>query len=41
MVIGLLKGLGAMFNAEIDATHVCSRDNGHDHDEFLVKFGAR
>ncbi len=41
MVIGLLKGLAAMFNTEIDVTHVAGRDNGHDHDEFLVKFGTR
>ena len=40
MVVGLLKGLGKMFNTETNVTHVSSRDNGHDHDVFLVKFGV-
>lgn len=40
MVIGLVKGLGAMFKTEIDVTHASSRENGDDHDEFLVKFTA-
>jgi hypothetical protein len=41
MVVGLLKGLGAMFETDIDVAHVRTRDDGNDHDEFLVKFGAR
>ena len=40
MVVGLLKGLGVMFETPVEVTHVSSRDNGHDHDEFLVNFGA-
>ena len=41
MVIGPLKGLGKMFNTDTNITHVSSRDNGHDHDVFLVTFRAR
>lgn len=41
MVVGLLKGLGGMFEIPVEITHVSIRDNGHDHDEFLVWFGSR
>ena len=41
MVVGLVKGLGKMFETETNVRQVVSRDNGHDHDVFLVKFGAR
>ncbi|MFQ5791798.1 MAG: heme NO-binding domain-containing protein [Anaerolineae bacterium] len=41
MVVGLLKGLGTMFKTETNVTQVSSRDNGQDHDVFLVKFEAR
>ena len=38
MVIGLLSGLGQMFNTEIDVRQTMSRDQGADHDVFSVKF---
>jgi hypothetical protein len=41
MVIGLLKGLGRMFETEINVTHVSNPGDGHGHDEFLVKFKTR
>ncbi|PLZ28738.1 heme NO-binding domain-containing protein [Fischerella thermalis] len=38
MVIGLVKGLGKRFDTEVDITQTQSRDEGADHDEFLVKY---
>lgn len=38
MVIGLLNGLGKMFKTEIDVSQTMSREDGDDHDVFLVKF---
>lgn len=38
MIIGLVKGLGTRFNTEVDITQTQSRDEGADHDEFLVKY---
>jgi len=38
MIIGLVKGLGARFDTEVDVTQIQSRDDGDDHDEFLVKY---
>jgi hypothetical protein len=38
MIIGLVKGLGARFDTEVDVTQTQSRDEGDDHDEFLVKY---
>ena len=38
MVVGLVKGLGALFATEVTVTPARSRDDGADHDEFLVTF---
>lgn len=40
MVIGLLKGLGAVFNTRVEVTQIASRERGAEHDQFLVRFGA-
>lgn len=39
MVVGLLKGLGARFGLEVAVTLTGSRDDGADHDEFLLCYG--
>ncbi|MCW5317818.1 heme NO-binding protein [Nostoc sp. KVJ3] len=36
MVIGLIKGLGARFDTEVHITQTQNRDEGAEHDEFLV-----
>ncbi|MBN3894898.1 MAG: heme NO-binding domain-containing protein [Nostoc sp. NOS(2021)] len=36
MVIGLVKGLGTRFDTEVHITQTQSRDEGAEHDEFLV-----
>ncbi len=41
MVIGLVKGLGKRFHEEVDITCTMRRDQGDDHDEFLIKIKAR
>ncbi len=38
MVIGLVKGLGERFNTEVTISQIQNRENGADHDEFLVKY---
>ncbi len=38
MIIGLVKGLGTRFDTEVDITQTQSRDDGAEHDEFLVKY---
>jgi hypothetical protein len=38
MIVGLVKGLGTRFDTEVDITQTQSRDNGAEHDEFLVKY---
>lgn len=38
MVIGLLKGLGKMFDTEVSVLFDKARTNGYQHDEFLVHF---
>ncbi|MBE9006725.1 heme NO-binding domain-containing protein [Fortiea sp. LEGE XX443] len=38
MIVGLVKGLGARFETEVDITQTQSRDDGAEHDEFLVKY---
>jgi Haem-NO-binding len=38
MVFGLVKGLGTRFDTEVDITQTQSRDDGAEHDEFLVKY---
>lgn len=39
MVIGLVRGLGALFDTPVAIALVRGRDDGHDHDEFEVRFG--
>ncbi len=41
MVIGLVKGLGKRFNEELEITQTMNRDQGADHDEFLVQIRAK
>jgi hypothetical protein len=38
MVIGLVKGLGAKFDTEVEVTQTVNREQGADHDEFLIKY---
>ena len=40
MVIGLLKGLGTMFNQPIAVVHAVSRAAGANHDEFVLEYTA-
>jgi len=40
MVVGLWKGLGRRFATPVVVEHACRRDDGAEHDEFLVRFGA-
>ncbi|GAX36017.1 heme NO-binding domain-containing protein [Nodularia sp. NIES-3585] len=37
MVLGLVKGLGTRFDTEIEITQTKSKNDGAEHDEFLVK----
>ena len=39
MVVGLLHGLGKRFNTPVAVEHARRRDDGADHDEFLIRFG--
>lgn len=38
MIIGLVKGLGKLFDTEVNVSLDKGRTNGHDHDEFLIQF---
>jgi Haem-NO-binding len=38
MVLGLVKGLGDRFDTEVDVSQTKSREDGADHDEFLIKY---
>jgi hypothetical protein len=38
MVVGLLRGLGKMFDTAITIEHVADRARGADHDEFQIGF---
>jgi hypothetical protein len=38
MVFGLVKGLGTRFDTEVDISQTQSREEGADHDEFLIKY---
>ncbi|HEY9875060.1 MAG TPA: heme NO-binding domain-containing protein [Candidatus Obscuribacterales bacterium] len=38
MVIGLMKGLGTKFDTEVEITQTGDREQGADHDEFLIKY---
>jgi hypothetical protein len=40
MVVGLLRGLGKMFETDVTSELVASRAQGADHDEFLVRWGS-
>ena len=40
MVLGLIRGLGKKFNTEVEITHTKGREDGLDHDQFLVKHSA-
>lgn len=41
MVVGLLKGLGKRFDTTVDISLEASKDQGHTHDEFLIRFEKR
>jgi hypothetical protein len=36
MILGLVQGLGNRFDTEVDITQTQNRDEGAEHDEFLV-----
>lgn len=38
MVVGLVKGLGTRFDTEVYVTQTESREEGADHDAFLIKY---
>jgi hypothetical protein len=38
MIVGLVTGLGTRFDTEVDIIQTQSRDDGAEHDEFLVKY---
>jgi len=38
MIVGLVQGLGTRFDTEVEITQTQSRDDGAEHDEFLVKY---
>ena len=38
MVVGLLHGLGKMFNTELSVEHSAKRSEGADHDEFRIRW---
>lgn len=38
MVVGLVKGLGTRFDTEVEVEQTQSRDEGADHDEFLIQY---
>ena len=40
MVLGMMRGLGKMFDTPVSAELVVSKANGADHDEFLVRWGS-
>lgn len=40
MVVGLLHGLGKMFNTELDVVHAVRRGEGADHDEFTIRWSS-
>jgi hypothetical protein len=39
-VIGLIRGLGTRFKTHVETTILSTRDEGLDHDTFLVQWGA-
>ena len=40
MVVGLIKGLAKRFNTSVNITLIQAKADGHDHDEFEVKFSC-
>lgn len=38
LVVGLIRGVGRLFDTAVEVTLDRSRGNGQDHDEFLVRF---
>jgi hypothetical protein len=40
MVVGLLSGLGKLFELELSVTQVADRATGSDHDEFLIEYSS-
>ncbi|MFN6566164.1 heme NO-binding protein [Nostoc minutum NIES-26] len=38
MVVGLLRGLGTKFNTEVNITQTQNREEGADHDAFLIEY---
>jgi hypothetical protein len=38
MVLGLLSGLGELFEVNVSVTHCVKRSDGADHDEFLIDY---
>jgi hypothetical protein len=40
MVVGLLHGLGKMFNTELSIAHEALRGEGSDHDQFVIRWSA-
>ncbi|QSJ15362.1 heme NO-binding domain-containing protein [Nostoc sp. UHCC 0702] len=38
MVVGLLRGLGARFNTKVNITQIQNREEGADHDAFLIEY---
>lgn len=38
MVVGLVKGLGNRFDTDVEVTQTQSKDDGAEHDEFLIKY---
>lgn len=38
MVLGLIEGLGERFATEVDVTQVQNRDQGDEHDTFLIQY---
>lgn len=41
MVLGLVRGLGIMYDTDVQIEHEASRAQGAAHDVFLVRFGGR
>jgi Haem-NO-binding len=41
MVVGLVKGLGARFETDVEISHTQSRAEGAECDEFLIKYKAQ
>ena len=40
LVVGLLRGLGPRFQTTVDVTVDKRREDGHDHDELIVRYGV-